>query len=1279
MKILCFYYFVFLFFCSTGFSQVFTIEIPWSDPLPIKYNEESIYIPSIQGQSLDNVNPVFYHTVPLKNDRYSAELINYSTSPASAAEVAFLERFSVFVSDDIQLDTKITKAGKEAFLVIFSIPYIKVDKVIHRIQRFDVKITPKEASQSYLKDFAPNSVLQDGSGFWYKIAVSRDGIYKLDKSFLSSIGIDVTTLDPSQLHIYGNGEGMMPELNSIPRIDDLAQVAVYINGEADGVFNDQDYLLFYGSGPHQWFPNGTVEFDQKRNVYSDFSYYFVNVNPNVLPLRIQNAPLITSNPDVVVTDYDYRDVYENDLISLVGGGQRWYGELFDIDLERTFNFSIPNIVTTSPVKFKTALATNSLSTANTAQKYFCNGTQLLNDLLPSAPYDFARSTKAMIFSAPSSLLAFKVSITRNSPNTLTYLDRILVNAKRDLVFYGSQFGFRNLVNSDSLLLGEYQISNFPTQGFIWDVTNKQIPTLIVGSLIGASSTFSFKQNMKFSEFVASNGSLFYEPDKIGTVNYQNLHSLPQADYLIVTNPLFFEQANRLANLHRDEGLIVHVVTDDQVYNEFSSGAKDAVGIRMFVKMFYDRANLVSGSLSPKYLLLFGDGTYDPKDRVPNNNNYMLTYQVDNSENHISALVTDDFFGMLGDNEAINQTDLLDVGVGRLVVSNVTEAKQQVDKIEHYMKNGSNLFLNSSTNNCCLDSLTNGNFGDWRLKYIQISDDEEGGYFINNDTEPQYDIVKSNHREMNCDKLYLDAYPQQTSAGGQRYPEVYSAITDRVERGALVVNYVGHGGEVGLAEERVVTIPQIQSWKNINALHLFVSATCEFTKFDDPNRISAGEWLALNPTGGAIALMTTTRSVYFGVNTATGTAFYNNVFERDANMQPKTFGEIVRLTKNQSGSNDNKRSFTLIGDPALKIALPRLRVVTDSLNGQTLAIIDTIKALGKVTIKGHIEDFYGNVQSNFNGYVLPSIFDKTKNFNTLGQDDTSPVINYELQRNVVYKGKSTVTNGTFAFTFIVPKDIALNYGLGKISYYAFNNSIDAAGVDTTFSIGGIDPIGVLDNVGPSVELFLNDDKFIDGGITDATPVLFAKIFDENGINTVGNGIGHDLTAIIDENTAESINLNDYYSSDLDTYQSGTIRYELPELTEGAHSISLKVWDVNNNSSLTKINFLVRPSENAAINHLYNYPNPFTSNTKFMFEHNQSCDNMDVQIQVYSVSGRLVKTILEKVQTVGFRTEGLNWDGKDDFGDKLARGVYIYRLSIKTDSGETAQKTEKLVIF
>lgn len=1272
------YYLIFIFVGVNASAQIFTIEVPWQEPTSISVNKESILVPTIKNQSIDNVNPVFYHTISLKNDNYTTELVSYNTAPASSAEIAFLDKFSVLVSSDVQLELKITKAGKDAYLVLFSMPFVRVNNVIHRVLRFDVKLIATNEVHTQTKDFVPNSVLQDGSGFWYKIAVARDGIYKLDKSFLESIGIDVTNLNPSHLHLYGNGEGMLPELNSIPRTDDLAQVGITISGEADGVFNDQDYVLFYGSGPHRWIPNGTAEFDQRRNVYSDFSYYFVNVNSNVLPKRIQNDTPVSSSPDIIVTDYDYRDVYENDLVSLVGGGKRWYGELFDIELDRTFNFSVPNIVPNSLVKFKTAIATNSTSSAGTAQQYTCNGTSLLNDLLPSAAYDFARSTKSMSFSNSTAALALKISITRNSPNTLTYLDRILLNTKRNLVFYGSQFAFRNLLISDSLLVGEYQLANFPSQGgFVWDVTNQQTPKLISGNLIGGN--YSFKRNMKYTEFVASNGNLFYTPDKIGVVNFQNLHGLPQADYLIVTNPLFFEQANRLANLHRDEGLTVHVVTDEQVFNEFSSGAKDAAGFRMFAKMFYDRSQLISGSKAPKYLLLFGDGTYDPKNRVPNNNNFILTYQVDNSENHISALVTDDFFGMLGDNEAISQTDLLDIGIGRLVVNDVSQAKSQVDKIEHYMKNGSNLFSTVDANKCCLDSLTSGTFGDWRLKYVQIADDEEGGYFTNNDTEPQYDFVTANHREMNCDKLYMDAYPQQTSAGGQRYPEVYSAISDRVERGILVVNYVGHGGEVGLAEERVVTIPQIQSWKNINAMHLFVSATCEFTKFDDPSRISAGEWLSLNPVGGAIALMTTTRSVYFGVNTATGTAFFNNVFQRDVNSEPKTFGEIVRLTKNQSGSNDNKRSFTLIGDPALKIALPRMRVVTDSLNSQVASVIDTVNALSKVTIRGHVEDYSGGIQTNFNGYVLPSIFDKPKSLNTLGQDDSSPVINYELQRNVVYKGKASVKNGYFSFSFVVPKDIALNVDYGKISYYAFSSTNDASGYDTSFVIGGINPNGINDVNGPSVELFLNDDKFIDGGITDATPVLFAKIFDENGINTVGNGIGHDLTAIIDDNTAESINLNDYYAADLDSYQSGAIRYQLPKLSEGQHVISLKVWDVNNNSSLTKVNFVVRPNENAVISKLYNYPNPFTTNTQFMFEHNQSCDNMDVQVQIYSVSGRLVKSINEKIPTIGFRTDGISWDGKDDYGDQLARGVYIYRLSLKTNTGEVAQKTEKLVIL
>ena len=716
---------------------------------------------------------------------------------------------------------------------------------------------------------------------------------------------------------------------------------------------------------------------------------------------------------------------------------------------------------------------------------------------------------------------------------------------------------------------------------------------------------------------------------------------------------------------------------DQVYNEFSSGAQDPTAIRKMAKMFYDRA-LQNGTKMIKYLCLFGDGTYDPKDRVDNNNNYIVTYQVDNSENHISALVTDDYFGMLDDNEAIFDSDLIDIGVGRLLVSDQTQAQQQVDKIEHYLKNGSSLFTNANLN-CCLDDNSQNTFGDWRTKVVQIADDEENGYFVKNDCEPQYEVMKANHRELNVDKIYLDAYPQQTSAGGQRYPDVYDAITDRISRGTLVMNYVGHGGEVGLAEERVVTIPQIQSWKNINALTLFVSATCEFTKYDDPSRVSAGEWMSLNPTGGAIALMTTTRSVFFGVNSSVGLAFYNSAFDRDAAGNPKTFGEIVQDTKNVAITSDNKRSFTLIGDPALRLAMPRYQVVTDSINGSSYQVMDTLKALCKVTVKGHVVDVNQVTLTGFNGIIIPTVFDKIKATQTLAQDPGSPAIDFELQRNILYKGKASVSNGYFEFSFIVPKDIALNYGVGKLSYYAYSNTTDAIGLDTTFIIGGIDPNGIIDSIGPQISTYLNDEQFVDGGISGENPVLLLKLFDASGINTVGNGIGHDLTAILDEETANPIVLNEYYVSDLNTFQSGTVKYPFNSIAAGNHTLSIKAWDVNNNSSDSKLSFTVQSTETPLVKKLYNYPNPFSTSTEFMLEHNQSCQSMEVQIQVFTIGGRLVKTIQNQVSTQGYSTRGIFWDGRDDFGDKLGNGVYIYRLIYQNSDGKKAEETQKLVIL
>ena len=417
-----------------------------------------------------------------------------------------------------------------------------------------------------------------------------------------------------------------------------------------------------------------------------------------------------------------------------------------------------------------------------------------------------------------------------------------------------------------------------------------------------------------------------------------------------------------------------------------------------------------------------------------------------------------------------------------------------------------------------------------------------------------------------------------------------------------------------------------------------------------------------------------------MNSNTGEAFFENVFQRDANGLPLAFGEIAKRTKNNAGSNINKRSFTLIGDPALRIALPQYNIVTDSINGIAPSVqMDTLQALSKVRIKGHVEDFNGQPMSNVNGILTPSVLDKVKILNTLGQDPNSPEIQYELQRNLIYKGKVSIVNGYFDFSFVVPKDIALNYGLGKLGYYGYGNEIDAGGYDTSFVIGGIDPNGISDEEGPEVNLFMNDENFVSGGQTDLRPVLLAKIFDENGINTVGNGIGHDITAILDGNTSEPIILNDYYVADLDSYQSGEIRFQFDELEKGRHTLEFKVWDVNNNSSMVAIEFVVVDESNLTLMNVYNYPNPFTTSTEFMFEHPFSCNQLDVQIQIYSVSGKLVKSINETINTEGFRVNNIFWDGKDTFGDQLAKGVYIYRVVVSDINGASAEKTEKLVIL
>lgn len=1267
---------ILLFISHVTAAQDVAVEIEWLKPRDITINNVQMTVPFVSGEDFENQLPVHSFHQKFKSGHYQVQVVDVQTASLESYETTYLNAIKEPLPQSAQIEAKISKSKNESFIRSKCIPYFQTASGFQKIVSYKLRITQAPvASVNQLKSYASNSVLN--SGLWYKISVPGDGVYQLNRTFFKNMGVDLDGLDPKTINLYGNADGRLSELNSDPYMDDLKKNAIQFVGNGDTAFTDDEYFLFFGAGPNRWSRTSGTNFNRDMHIYSTVNTYFIHIDASDVPLRIQSLPETSLPATNAVNSYTYYDIHENESVNLVQGGQRWYGEQFDANLTQTFKFSVPNVDVNTQMEVQYAVASNSSSGGNSFRVVY-NGAEVDNEALNSTSADYIRNAGAFTFMPVSSSIDLIFTLNRVSPSVKAYLDYIRIVGRRSLVFYGNSMLFRDVNSVGAGNVSAFSIVNMNTSSRVWDVTSKTNPQEIQGTLAGG--VFTFRQATDtLREFMVFNGASLSQPTFIKQIENQDLHALGQYEYIIVSPKQFINQAQRLGSLHENSGLTTVVVDIEQVYNEFSSGNQDATAIRRFVKMFYDRA-AGNTSLQPKFLCLFGDATYDPKNRVAGNNYMIPTYEFLNSENHIAALVSDDYFGLLDNNESISGLDMMDIGVGRLLISNGTHAQTQVDKVEHYMKNGINSPISSSDqNSCCVDEAANM-FGDWRLVYTNITDDEEGGTFITDDAEPAFNQVQAAANEMNCEKIYSDAYTQVSTTGGHRYPDVVAAITDRVERGSLITNYIGHGGEVGAAEERIITIPQANSWTNLNRLGLFVTATCEFTKFDDPSRESIGELISLNPKGGSICLMTTTRSVYISINTQVVASLFSHVIERDANYDPLAYGEIMRRTKNSSGSSDNRRCFNLIGDPALKISLPKWRIVTDSINHKPLSMgADTVKALTKMHVVGHLEDYSGNKLTTFNGVLAPTIFDKPKSVQTLGNDPNSPIITFKTQKNALYKGRATVTNGDFKFEFVVPKDIDFNYGRGKISYYADNKLIDADGWDTTFIVGGINPNPPVDNVGPDLKIYLNDASFVNGSISSANPLLVVEAHDEFGINTVGNGIGHDITAVLDGNTGSPMVLNEYYKSSLDSYQNGKLQYTLRNLSVGAHTLDVKMWDVNNNSSTVRLEFTVTEDQEVQLDHVLNYPNPFTTHTVFMYEHNQSCASLETQINIYTVSGRLVKTINQLVPTNGFRVEGISWDGRDDFGDQLAKGVYVYQLKVTMPDGKKAQKMEKLVLL
>ena len=1109
------------------------------------------------------------------------------------------------------------------------------------------------------------SVLASGS--WYKIGVSETGVYKIDVPLLNKLGISTSNLSSATIRLYGNGSGMLPEACNGIRTDDLIEDAIQMVDGGDGIFSGSDYFLFFSAGPDKWLKDSVNgRFKHQKNLYSNQAFYFINIGGTGKRIQNSNGSLVANT---TVNSFSERYFHELDSVNFLSSGKDWYGEELSLlpghSATQSFSVPISNIIAQPAIIVSNCIA-RSIGGGSRIVVNINGLTILQHDIAATGNSNFDLFALASSLSGtfnPGAALSLTYTFTSGGINAQGWIDWFEIFCRRNLIFGSSgQLLFRDWNSVAVGSIAEFHLQNAGTAQ-IWDVTNGSDPVKM-NTTANGNEIYFVNNAATLHEYVAFS-SVFLIPETIGKIENQNLHNSSPADLIIIAHAPLLQQAQRLSLFHQQkDNLKTIVVSADQVYNEFASGAPDPTAIRDFVKMYYDKA-AADTSKRPKYLLLLGDASFDYKNHLKNNSNFVPAYESAVSLDPLSTYTSDDFFGLLDDTEDINSAsivNLLDIGIGRIPAQTPAQAKAMVDKIVIY------------TDPKCL--------GPWRNEQTFIADDEDFNLHFS-DAEIITAAAAATNSLFIQDKIYLDAYNEVSTPAGSRYPDVNLAINNQIQNGTLIWNYNGHGSYRRLAEEVVLEQAIADSWNNPYRLPLFITATCDFAPFDNPAINSLGENILLREKTGAIALMTTTRLVF---------AFSNRIMNRNylqfaLRVKPDGtypgLGEAVKLAKNFTYQTQadivNNRKFTLLGDPALTIAFPKFRVQTKTINA--IAITnqpDTLKALEKYTIGGNITDIQGNALNSFNGTLYATVFDKIQTVSTRGNNADSYKENFQVQRNQLFKGKVKVVNGNFDLTFIVPKDINYQLGNGRISFYTDNGQLDGNGSFNGFLIGGSQGVS-NDNSGPLIKAYLNDEKFVSGTIVNETPLLLLHLSDSSGINIAGTGLGHDITAILDGDTKKTYILNDFFESELDSYQKGVVRFQLPALEEGIHSFTIKAWDIANNSNEAVIEFRVLKKENLSLNHVLNYPNPFTTHTTFWFEHNRPNEDLRVIIQIFTVSGKLVKTIHQTINTPGNRSNDIDWNATDDYGDKLARGVYIYQVRVTSGDGKSVVKLEKLMLL
>jgi hypothetical protein len=1215
-------------------------------------------------------------------------------------------------------------------------------------------------------------------GVWGKVGVTARGVYKIDMAALNSMGLvpagGVTPSD--KIRLFGSGGAMLPEAVGEQRPSAFTENALLINDGGDGILSGQDFIVFYAPGPHRWhYDSNNDRYNYEQNLYSDTSFYFLNVDGNIgeklggsasgtigasaKRIGAGNAAYLNATAGLRITSFSDNWVYEKENINVLASGKLWLGDAFSMATggitTRNYVVDMPGIVSTDSVTLKVYAAARSIGVpANFAVRV--NNNLVQNISLPAVSGGFLDTYASYVtpvgkVAVGSSPLQLSLQFSAGGGSGVGFgaegfLDKIECTATKTLSMSSASSGsvlfFRSgpVVSAApaAFVLSAGGVSNFANTTVL-DITDIASPKKMEGSFSAGVSDFVFNNDVNAPrEYVAFTPSQILVPATFTAAPNNNLHALAldtAANYLIITHPSLVVAANKLAQFHTAQkaGIKPLVVTTTQLYQAFGSGSPDPTAIRDGVAFFAKAYGALSGgsagggaggggTFAQKqfYVLLLGASSYDYKNRINGNVNLVPGYQSSASLDPLSSYTSDDYFALLDSSANINIEPLLtninatntQINIGRIPAKNITEANTVIDKIINYHSAQSQ--------------------GPWRLQERFIADDKDYNLHVQ-DAEAVSGAAQKANALFNQQKIYLDAYPLVSGSGGGRYPAVNEALVNAFNTGSLVINYSGHGNYLRLADEAIFSSTEIPLINNANKLPLVITASCDFYPYDDPTKKSLGQQLLFGAgnvgagssgvggvgsnagASGAIALLTTPRLVFAYSNKIINENYFVAAHKPDANsgLLP-TLGEAVKNAKNltvqQSRDFINTRKFALLGDPAMRLAYPNSNIVLDSVNSKTIGANDTLVSGKLYTFKGSVMAprsgaITGTItNTNFNGTLYFTLYDKQITRTTLKNDPATAAANYHAQENILYAGLVSVANGKFTVSFVLPLDISYAPGKAKISMYAqqminptspTQTLPDAAGVDTSFYTMGSGAV-ITDKVGPVIDLFLNDYNFKNGGLTHSDPVLLINLQDVSGINTSSSAIGHDIIVTLDNNPATTRTLNAFYQANINTYQYGTVRYQLPTLTPGPHTLQVRAWDNVNNSNTRSLGFTVAATAGSSgsnggatggagassdmsplvIDKVINFPNPFTSQTTFSFEHNFPGQNIEVNLSIYTQNGKLVKQINKTANTNGTRNVQITWDGTDAAGSKIARNVYIYKIQISA-AGTNYQSSGKLI--